>query len=64
MTASKKTRQRRFKRSGANDPLPADELIALSADPDALYRIVVGVASGSVTKAEVAVFLQQNTRGA
>ncbi|MEX2204933.1 MAG: type II toxin-antitoxin system death-on-curing family toxin [Myxococcota bacterium] len=38
--------------------------VSLTADPDALHRVVVGVASGSVTKAEVAVFLQQNTRAA
>jgi len=36
--------------------------VALTADPDALYRLVMGVARGSVTKAEVAVFLQKNTR--
>jgi len=35
--------------------------VALTADPDELYRLVIGVASGSVTKAEVAVFLQQST---
>ena len=37
--------------------------VALTADPDELYRVVIGVASSSVSKAEVAVFLQQNTRG-
>jgi death-on-curing protein len=36
--------------------------VALTADPEALYRLVIGVASGTVTKAEVAVFLQQNSR--
>jgi len=34
----------------------------LIADPDALYRLVIGVADGSVTKAQVAVFLQGHTR--
>jgi death on curing protein len=35
----------------------------LEADADALYVLVDGVAAGSVDKAEVAVFLRQNTRG-
>lgn len=34
----------------------------LVADPDALYRLVIGIADGSVTKSDVAVFLQANTR--
>jgi hypothetical protein len=33
------------------------------ADPKALYELVDGVATGSVAKAEVAVFLRQNARG-
>lgn len=37
--------------------------LSLTADPDSLYRLVIGVADGSVTKAEVAVFLQRNPRG-
>ncbi len=36
--------------------------VELTADPDAVYRLAVGVASGPVTKAEVAVFLQHNSR--
>jgi death-on-curing protein len=36
--------------------------VEVVADPDALYRLVIGVADGSVTKAEVAVFLQANGR--
>ncbi len=36
--------------------------VDLVADPDALFDLVMGVARGAVTKAEVAVFLKQNTR--
>jgi death-on-curing protein len=32
----------------------------LDADPDAVYRVVDGVASGDVDKAEVAVFLREH----
>jgi death-on-curing protein len=35
----------------------------LNAQPDALYELVDGVASGSVDKAEVAVFLRRNCVG-
>ncbi len=35
--------------------------LRLRADPDALYRLVDGVAAGVVSKAEVAVFLQAKT---
>jgi death-on-curing protein len=35
----------------------------LEADPKALYELVDGVATGSVDKAEVAVFLRRNARG-
>ena len=35
----------------------------LEADPAALYELVDGVAAGSVDKAEVAVFLRQNSVG-
>ena len=35
----------------------------LEADPKALYELVDGVATGSVDKAELAVFLRQNARG-
>ncbi len=35
--------------------------LALTAEPDALTSLVVGVADGSVSKAEVAVFLKLNT---
>jgi death-on-curing protein len=38
--------------------------LALTAEPDALTSLVVGVADGSVSKAEVAVFLKLNTRQA
>jgi death on curing protein len=38
--------------------------LALTADPDALTSLVVGVADGRVSKAEVAVFLKLNTRRA
>ena len=38
--------------------------LALTAEPDALTNLVIGVADGSVSKAEVAVFLKQNTRPA
>ncbi len=38
--------------------------LALMAEPDALTSLVVGVADGSVSKAEVAVFLKRNTRQA
>jgi len=38
--------------------------LALTAEPDALTNLVVGVADGSVSKAEVAVFLKLNTRPA
>ena len=34
----------------------------LEADPEALYELVDGVATGSVDKAEVAVFLRRNAR--
>jgi prophage maintenance system killer protein len=33
----------------------------LEAEPEALYELVDGVAAGSVDKAEVAVFLRQNS---
>ena len=33
----------------------------LEAEPEALYQLVDGVAAGSVDKAEVAVFLRQNS---
>jgi prophage maintenance system killer protein len=36
--------------------------IRLEADPDQLYGIVDGVASGAVDKAEVSVFLRRNGR--
>lgn len=36
--------------------------VELVADPNALYDLVIGAADGSVTKAEIAVFLQANTR--
>lgn len=35
----------------------------LEADPKALYELVDGVATGSMDKAEVAVFLRRNARG-
>jgi death-on-curing protein len=35
----------------------------LEAEPEALYELVDGVAAGSVDKAEVAVFLRQNSVG-
>jgi death-on-curing protein len=35
----------------------------LEAQPEALYQLVDGVAAGSVDKAEVAVFLRQNSVG-
>jgi death-on-curing protein len=35
----------------------------LEAEPEALYEIVDGVAAGSVDKAELAVFLRQNSVG-
>jgi len=35
----------------------------LEADPEALYELVDGVATGSVDKAEVAVFLRRNACG-
>jgi death-on-curing protein len=35
----------------------------LEAEPEALYELVHGVAAGSVDKAEVAVFLRQNSVG-
>ncbi len=35
----------------------------LEAEPEALYGLVDGVAAGSVDKAEVAVFLRQNSVG-
>ena len=38
--------------------------VALTAKPDELTTLVVGVAEGSVSKAEVAVFLKSNTRTA
>ncbi|HEX4803751.1 MAG TPA: hypothetical protein VFV14_09575 [Myxococcaceae bacterium] len=38
--------------------------LALTALPDELTSVVVGVADGSVSKAEVAVFLKSNTRTA
>jgi hypothetical protein len=43
----------------------ADTELELSTDGDvhALYAWVHGVAAGSVDKAEVVVFLRQNTRG-
>lgn len=34
----------------------------VTAVPDALFDLVIGVARGAVTKAEVAVFLKRNTR--
>lgn len=34
----------------------------LSADPDELYRLVDGVAAGTVDKAEVTVFLKRNAQ--
>jgi death-on-curing protein len=34
----------------------------LEADPDALFDLVVGVAAGTLGKAEVAVFLRENAR--
>ncbi len=34
----------------------------LEADPEALYELIDGVATGSVDKAEVAVFLRLNSR--
>jgi death-on-curing protein len=36
--------------------------LELAADPDALFDLVLGVAAGTVAKAEVAVFLQQHVR--
>lgn len=36
--------------------------VELSADDDALVDLVVGVAEGKITKAEVAVFLMNHTR--
>ena len=38
--------------------------VALAAEPDELTSLVVGVAEGSESKAEVAVFLKSNTRTA
>jgi death on curing protein len=38
--------------------------LALTAEPDALTSLVIGVADGSVSKAEVAVFLKLDTRPA
>ncbi len=38
--------------------------LTLTAEPDALTSLVLGVADGSVSKAEVAVFLKRNTRPA
>ena len=38
--------------------------LGLTAEPDALANLVIGVADGSVSKAEVAVFLKLNTRPA
>src|SRR5262249_50757240 len=38
--------------------------LALTAEPDELTSLVLGVADGSVSKAEVAVFLKSNTRPA
>ena len=34
----------------------------IRAEEDALYDLVIGVAEGRITKAEVAVFLQENAR--
>jgi death-on-curing protein len=36
--------------------------LTLAAAPDALFDLVVGVAEGTSTKAEVAVFLQEHSR--
>ena len=36
--------------------------IAIDADEDEFYDLVIGVAEGSVSKAEVAVFFQQNAK--
>ena len=36
--------------------------VELQADPDALFDLVMGVARSACSKAEVAVFLKQNTR--
>jgi death-on-curing protein len=38
--------------------------VEVVAEPDALFDLVMGVARGAVTKAEVAVFLKRNTRPA
>ena len=38
--------------------------LALTAEPDELTSLVLGVADGTVSKAEVAVFLKSNTRPA
>ncbi len=36
--------------------------LTLAADPEALFDLVLGVAAGTVAKAEVAVFLQEHAR--
>jgi death-on-curing protein len=36
--------------------------LRLEAEPDALFDLTLGVAAGEVDKAEVAVFLRENTR--
>ncbi len=36
--------------------------LLLTAEPDELTSLVIGVADGSVSKAEIAVFLKSNTR--
>jgi prophage maintenance system killer protein len=36
--------------------------LRLDADADVLVELVIGVAAGSTTKAEVAVFLQDHSR--
>jgi death-on-curing protein len=36
--------------------------LTLDADADALFDLVVGIAAGTVSKAEVAVFLQEHVR--
>jgi len=37
--------------------------LELAVDPAALYELVTGVATGAVSKAQIAVFFQQHSRG-
>jgi death-on-curing protein len=52
------------KRTGLMAALVFLELngLSLEVDPDALYALVMGVASGETSKAEIAVFIQRHAR--